>query len=565
MSLLISKESIRYIRIPVTESRTDPDNHVAYEIQVQGPVRSWTVWRRYSEFIKLDQDLAALFPGHQIPAKLPPKRFNLWDMKSLSKTLYTISTAGTSLFGVLRKPVDSVPQLTVSANSDSNNDLRIDTSSSILKEKNSGLEDREFIESRRKGLEAYLQSLLNCQTDIFRDSQPFYDFISPPQILLKSQSNTSKAISRSPTVSSYQKSNNLENITSIGWMQTLTKAERITLNIRHLIEQRETSLSRNDVSTSHQSNLQAKRYLTELSTLIDQLNSGLNELEANNFITSKPKPGYASSINSVERSGTSPKSVNSGLEKLSSIFQQPQSILKPNSEVQIQRQIVTRGEAHRRRDKLLSLMEEKQSLETLIRGSTATSNLKGLPKPSNADKAALLSTRQNSDANSYGDSILKSFEYFSSLTNSLKRTVSGNQSIASSSAVNAAIGEPKTPVISAKAPKLQVSPNLHAIGSSSPRKTQRVFGKRQTFVASETEHTASLNNQQVAQLQTEMMEQQDSKVAMFSEILQRQKAIGSAIGNELEIHNQLLADLATDIDRTGDRISSAKRQANKIS
>ncbi|KAJ1999539.1 hypothetical protein GGI04_004530, partial [Coemansia thaxteri] len=55
-------ELIRYVKIPLAESRAEPDSHIEYALNVQGPVRSWTVWRRYSEFQALAYELGREFP-----------------------------------------------------------------------------------------------------------------------------------------------------------------------------------------------------------------------------------------------------------------------------------------------------------------------------------------------------------------------------------------------------------------------------------------------------------------------------------------------------------------------
>ncbi|OLY82481.1 putative syntaxin-8B [Smittium mucronatum] len=556
------KENIRYIRIPLAVCRSKPDNHVAYEIQVQGPVRSWTLWRRYSEFDKLDQDFAASYPGIKLAYKLPPKRFTLFDWKIIPKSLYSLSSTGSNIpfLNPCKNNIQSDDNSTLKKNAANRSDVGSNSASENDHSEELALEDREFIETRRKGLENYLQSILNDQNQVFRDSQLFHDFISPSQSSSRSINSNRMGIARSPTLGSTSKENKavdnrVDNITSANWMQMLSKAEKLTLSVRHLIEQRETLLSRNDISTSHQSNLQAKRNLSELSELIDQLNTGLSELEANSS-----SMGSGSSIPSLIRVDSIPKSPNLSLDKLSSLFHQSSPQLSTNSEMFNQKQIVTQGEALRRRDKLLALMEEKHSLDILIRGINNNSQLKTLTKPSSADKAALLSTGDDA-VSGYGDRILKSFGYFTSLSNNFKK------STASTTEPNTV--ENVSNDISNSSSEIPSSPHSAPVnlGSRSlPNRSARVFGKRQfgKIKAVETEQTSGLDNREISNLQVTMMKEQDNKVQMFSEILQRQKAIGSAINNELEIHNQLLGDLSTDLDRTSDRISSARRQANKI-
>ncbi|KAG9044131.1 hypothetical protein FS837_008745 [Tulasnella sp. UAMH 9824] len=64
--------TVQAVFIKGHENRTDPKPHTVYRIEVQGPVRSWQVWRRYSEFDDLDTELGKT-AGSRPPAALPPK------------------------------------------------------------------------------------------------------------------------------------------------------------------------------------------------------------------------------------------------------------------------------------------------------------------------------------------------------------------------------------------------------------------------------------------------------------------------------------------------------------
>ncbi|KAI9095455.1 hypothetical protein DFS34DRAFT_651255 [Phlyctochytrium arcticum] len=61
------------ITVPLIEERTSPNAHTAYQIVVRGPVKSWTVWHRYSDFDKLNA--AFHLEGYTPPVPLPPKTF----------------------------------------------------------------------------------------------------------------------------------------------------------------------------------------------------------------------------------------------------------------------------------------------------------------------------------------------------------------------------------------------------------------------------------------------------------------------------------------------------------
>lgn len=66
------------------------------------------------------------------------------------------------------------------------------------------------------------------------------------------------------------------------------------------------------------------------------------------------------------------------------------------------------------------------------------------------------------------------------------------------------------------------------------------------------------------QLGQTQMEQQDQQLAHLSTILQRQKHLGLAIGSEIAEQNELLDDLTSDVDRVGNKLTSAKKQLNRL-
>ncbi|KAH9946672.1 syntaxin [Amylocystis lapponica] len=114
--------AIQAIHIRGHEERTSPKTHTVYRIEVQANVRSWQMWRRYSEFVDLHVELTKS-TGAAPPCELPPKR-------------------GLSLF----KPRS----------------------------------DPALIEERRAGLELYLRAILSAREDRWRDSFAFRDFLGVP-------------------------------------------------------------------------------------------------------------------------------------------------------------------------------------------------------------------------------------------------------------------------------------------------------------------------------------------------------------------------------------------------
>lgn len=54
--------AIQAIHIRGYEERTNPKAHVVYRIEIQASVRSWQMWRRYSEFADLHVELTKSTP-----------------------------------------------------------------------------------------------------------------------------------------------------------------------------------------------------------------------------------------------------------------------------------------------------------------------------------------------------------------------------------------------------------------------------------------------------------------------------------------------------------------------
>ncbi|KAI0669957.1 syntaxin [Trametes maxima] len=113
---------IQAIHIPAWEERTTPKAHVVYRIEIQASVRSWQMWRRYSEFADLHVELSKS-TGAPPPAPLPPKH-------------------ALALF-------------------------RSSTSPALLEE-------------RRAALETYLRAILAAKDERWRESFAFRDFLGVP-------------------------------------------------------------------------------------------------------------------------------------------------------------------------------------------------------------------------------------------------------------------------------------------------------------------------------------------------------------------------------------------------
>ncbi|KAI9489971.1 Phox homologous domain-containing protein [Zychaea mexicana] len=114
-------EVIQAIFIRETETRSHPKPHTVYQVQVHAAVRNWIIWKRYSEFAKLNSTLTALFPKHPPPVPLPGKSIFPSTFSSLDK-----------------------------------------------------------IQERRRGLEDYLRGILSSRDDRWRQTDAWREFLGVP-------------------------------------------------------------------------------------------------------------------------------------------------------------------------------------------------------------------------------------------------------------------------------------------------------------------------------------------------------------------------------------------------
>ncbi|KAF7791910.1 hypothetical protein EIP86_002935 [Pleurotus ostreatoroseus] len=94
------------------------------------------------------------------------------------------------------------------------------------------------------------------------------------------------------------------------------------------------------------------------------------------------------------------------------------------------------------------------------------------------------------------------------------------------------------------------------------RPVKRVFGA--AAPPQETEQTRPLDDHGLMQLQQLQIQQQDAQVASLTTILQRQKHLGLAIGQEISEQNELLDNLTEEVDNVGGKLSNAKKQLNRL-
>ncbi|RIB17515.1 Phox homologous domain-containing protein [Gigaspora rosea] len=114
-------ENIKNLYVRETETRNEPKPHIVYRVEVHAEVRTWSIWKRYSEFDELNDKFIRLFPNNPPPYEMPAKHF---------------------FQSTLGNPV--------------------------------------LVEERRRGLEEYLRGILFNKDDRWRETEDWKEFLSVP-------------------------------------------------------------------------------------------------------------------------------------------------------------------------------------------------------------------------------------------------------------------------------------------------------------------------------------------------------------------------------------------------
>lgn len=89
----------------------------------------------------------------------------------------------------------------------------------------------------------------------------------------------------------------------------------------------------------------------------------------------------------------------------------------------------------------------------------------------------------------------------------------------------------------------------------------RVFGKKEP---QETSETRALDDHGLVQLQYSKMDQQDAQLGVLSGLLKRQRRMGEEIADEIDVQNEMLEHLDSDVAKFGSKMARAKRDMNKL-
>lgn len=115
--------------------------------------------------------------------------------------------------------------------------------------------------------------------------------------------------------------------------------------------------------------------------------------------------------------------------------------------------------------------------------------------------------------------------------------------------------------------------HANATAPSSPKERGALFGSAGRAAGRrvlggpvpETSETRELDNEGVLQLQKTMLQQQDQGVDTLLKIVRRQKEMGMAIGEELDIQTRMLKQLDDDVERVDKKTRVARKRADKVS
>lgn len=107
--------------------------------------------------------------------------------------------------------------------------------------------------------------------------------------------------------------------------------------------------------------------------------------------------------------------------------------------------------------------------------------------------------------------------------------------------------------------------NLFSSGATTLNGSHIANKPRGRVLGKETKETRELDNQGLLQLQKQKMRDQDLDVDEIRKIVQRQRELGVAINQELEVQNEMLKMVDEDVDRVQGKINVAKRRIGNIS
>jgi len=220
--------AIQAVYVRGHEERPEPKPHVVFRIDIQAHVRSWQMWRRYSEFVDLHTELTKSV-GAPPPCHLPPKH----------------------ALAMLRSP-----------------------------------KNQALLEERRAGLEAYLRAIVSAKDSRWLDTFAFRDFLGVPTgkqtaggaSTGAAHDGTRTRIDIGGDGSAGAGAAGNFNFTSSTWLDEHMDLQSLVRDIRADVNRRDALSDRSDVGGAHATNVQAKKKLAGALTRVGALVAGLDVL-----------------------------------------------------------------------------------------------------------------------------------------------------------------------------------------------------------------------------------------------------------------------------------------------
>ncbi|KAJ1987107.1 hypothetical protein H4R33_003022 [Dimargaris cristalligena] len=494
-------ENIRNIQVPRYRRVKTPEDHVQYQVLVQAAVRSWHVWRRYSDFEALHGALQAQCPNLPAPPEqLPPKS---WPQVSWDLGLGTLTTK------VWTGLVNTSPAASPSRRSSPDPHHHDPLAGEPIDDKM-----RPKLDARREGLEKYLRAILHHSEPGWRASGPWGRFLEIPELrhgwsaaagTTAATQGSPSSPGRGPTDSASIHSNRSSlYLSSTGgdylsgdplwtaqsWSDEFRQLAALNREVRNILLKRDLGSSRNEVAVVHQCTLRAKQLLAD---------TGARGL-------------------ALER----------GLRALANA------------------KLISEGEERRRHDALVTWRDELNQLNLQVRSGTSSGAVDSPWGQRDSPSASTLHSRhptQYSNGKSARDT--RPYDSLAPREESYQQNAQRHDQL-----VN------------------------HGRTTSASTRSTRIFGNITSSSgggigggsreARETEETKGLANSDLLTLQRDRMATQDGQLQQFSQILRRQNQLGTAIGDELDIQNQLLSEFSEDLDRTGTKLNNARKQLNRF-
>ncbi|KAK9369930.1 hypothetical protein V1509DRAFT_388025 [Lipomyces kononenkoae] len=247
-----------------------PKPHTVYHVQIRLPLRSYTVTKRFSDFVTLASEMENAI-GESIPFKLPRKQ--LFGRHSVANT--------------------------------------------------------QLIEERRAGLEKFLREVQKSYDQRWRLTDPWREFVGLSSAAGAGQgSSLLSSTSSSATTTASLVMPSGKNISDpVVWLDTLHEVKTLLHEARKYLSDRDTlagstSVNKNGVLESHSAAAEAKKCLVQSGTKIVMLDRGLKELA--NFVGQGELRRRGDMLNLVKKE-------REGLDSLASTISRNKVAVDPNS------------------------------------------------------------------------------------------------------------------------------------------------------------------------------------------------------------------------------------------